>query len=864
MAQTQRKKRKKQKVAVINEPKVNLKGYWIFLGLISFLLFANTISHDYNMDDNLVTQNHKLTSKGFEAIGEIFNSSYHSDEMGYAYGYRPITQVSFAIEHGLFGESAKTSHTINVLLFALCVILLFQLIIRWMGHKSIYLALIAALFFAVHPIHSEVVASIKNRDEILAFLFAILSALAVHKYAQHKKFWHMLVLGGLYFAIGMLAKKSIYPLVFVLPIAAILFTNNNWKQIILIAGFLALPSAWIGSEGDEKRLALMFFLPLTSSFILHYIFTILKQENWKELIIDRLKDKKILLFGFGLTTALVLLTQTHFLILLTVPFIIQFIRIEERIGVVLFSVQLLIIGIFLQHGDYFLLSFIMIVGYTFFMFKKGKKDGLFILLSCAIILLAFGTEYYEEGWQWKNPARLIALLFFMFTFFYARWVSLIYLVLVVIVAGVWFNSFEDGEIPSFLLVLITASLIGLIDLIKKSNFIRYIPIALFLIVFLDNCVSQIIYSTNQNKQDDLSWVYQEFDAANQGKGEGRKLDFVENTLVAPHSNAEEIATGLLTLGEYARLMVYPQELLFYYGFAKINTTNFGDIWVWLSILFHVGLIIIAVYFARSKPIISLGVIWYMLSIFLFSNLVTYIAGMVGERLAFTASAGFAIAFAGIILHFRPNFNFIQFKKWEIIVITILVLFAGRTFIRNNDWKDPITLMTHDIGYLENSAQANNLLALNLMMISTTKSDLSQPTRLSMQKKAVKHFTIATEIWPYFFNAHFDKGRSAFTVGDYTTAIQGFEKTIEIDPKFMSPYFSLFDIYRQQNNTEAYKKTAQKLLSEYPKNKEALNYMFNGYFYNQQQDSALIIIEKALKLYPNDENYKNTYNALQQQ
>ncbi len=41
----------------------SLKKYYIVLGIIVFLVFGNTLSNGYNMDDNLVTQHHRLTSK---------------------------------------------------------------------------------------------------------------------------------------------------------------------------------------------------------------------------------------------------------------------------------------------------------------------------------------------------------------------------------------------------------------------------------------------------------------------------------------------------------------------------------------------------------------------------------------------------------------------------------------------------------------------------------------------------------------------------------------------------------------------------------------------------------------------------------
>lgn len=145
----------------------------IFIAIVCLATFGVTIGNNYNLDDNLVTQNHRLTSKGIIAIPEIYNSPYYQDDMGYSYGYRPTTLASFAIEKQLFGESARVSHTVNLLLYLATCVLAFLLIARIFPDKK-GMALFAALLFTVHPLHTEVVASIKNRDEILSLLFAML------------------------------------------------------------------------------------------------------------------------------------------------------------------------------------------------------------------------------------------------------------------------------------------------------------------------------------------------------------------------------------------------------------------------------------------------------------------------------------------------------------------------------------------------------------------------------------------------------------------------------------------------------------------------------------------------------------------
>ena len=91
----------------------------LIIFVFSIILYANAIPNGYNMDDELVTINHRLTAKGISAIPEIFTTTYYKDNAGYAYEYRPMVLSSFAIEHQIFGDSALVSHFFNVLLYGL-------------------------------------------------------------------------------------------------------------------------------------------------------------------------------------------------------------------------------------------------------------------------------------------------------------------------------------------------------------------------------------------------------------------------------------------------------------------------------------------------------------------------------------------------------------------------------------------------------------------------------------------------------------------------------------------------------------------------------------------------------------------------
>ncbi len=90
--------------------------------------------------------------------------------------YRPLTNVSYAVDYALWGNQARGFHVTNVLLYGILVLSVYALAQGLLGSSNSALA--AALLFAVHPVHCDAVDSLAGRSEILALLFCILSLLA--------------------------------------------------------------------------------------------------------------------------------------------------------------------------------------------------------------------------------------------------------------------------------------------------------------------------------------------------------------------------------------------------------------------------------------------------------------------------------------------------------------------------------------------------------------------------------------------------------------------------------------------------------------------------------------------------------------
>ncbi len=788
----------------LSQPFLSSKKLFWIIGMIAFLIFANSISNGYNLDDELVTQNHQLTSRGIEAIGAIFTSPYYSDEMGYAYGYRPIVHLSFAIEHQFFGEKASVSHFFNVLLFALSSMLFFKFLLKLLGEKQLLFSVLTTLIFVVHPIHTEVVDSIKNRDEILAFLFVILSGISILNYSKHNKLISLILI-LLFFTIAMLSKKSVYPMVVVLPFIIVLIHDISLKKLLLISSLLILPAAPIAGELDLLKTLFFILLPWLGIIPIFYIKTKLiymSGFSWVKFFkLPFLPFSLLILVAFA-TIYFNQFYGSFFAILLGVWAILS----SPKIGVLLLTIISMVFD-YKFNTNHFSLSLIFVSTSVFMgVFFKSKKVG-FELISpilAIIYFLVFNHSIFQIG-------TVIAILIFCFLVEWKVIYGLILALVILIISAIFFHVI--GFLP---FAFLTVSLSNILNKFwPKINI--YASQLLFLvgILILHFTISnQSLQTVNQTEKSlnlkEFSKNYANLQVQNSITKEGRFLEYIENTLVAPHSTAQTIGTGAQTLGEYLKLMVFPCELSFYYGYAKTSTVGLKNPWVWLSILSHLLLLFLAFWQIKKRPLITIGIAWYFLSILLFSNWIELVAGMVGERLAFSASAGFSIFLVAVLFWIKPTLNFKKPSWLEVAIGLIFILFITKTVSRNNQWQNHITLMENDLSHLENSAQANNLYASNLIKYAASDATLSDLERFDFQKLAVQHFKKSVKIYPYFFNTQFDKARASISIGDTVSAIHGYQKAIELDSTYSDTYFFLLNIFKLQKDQKAYLKTARLL------------------------------------------------------
>ena len=238
----------------------------IIIIALALLCYANTLTLHYALDDRMVILESKYTLKGgWESVKAIFTedtfSGYFGAENSIVAGgrYRPMSQLTFMIETQLFGKNIQerigdledyynlhnaeheqyfyetplpfVNHFMTLLYFILLCLLLYEVLSKIFpqheGSKWFQsLTFIAVVLFTVHPIHTEVVANVKGRDEIFAMLGSVIALWCSLKYVDTRK-WYWLVISLLAFTFGIFSKENTITFLAVVPLALYYYQNEN-------------------------------------------------------------------------------------------------------------------------------------------------------------------------------------------------------------------------------------------------------------------------------------------------------------------------------------------------------------------------------------------------------------------------------------------------------------------------------------------------------------------------------------------------------------------------------------------------------------------------------------------------------------
>lgn len=351
----------------------------------------------------------------------------------------------------------------------------------------------------------------------------------------------------------------------------------------------------------------------------------------------------------------------------------------------------------------------------------------------------------------------------------------------------------------------------------------------------------------------------------------RELLYIENPLFKSESLVERIPSSIYTIGYYLKLLFFPHQLSFYYGFNYVPIVDWSCLSVWLMLFLIALIIIYAILKLPQKQILSYGILFFLIAISPFTNFLRPAVGIIAERFVYAASLGFCIVLASLlIMLFKvPVEDNIKIRKlplgFIITIIIIIGLFSFRTITRNPDWKDRLTLFRHDIKHMDNSAKGHSLLADTLFHSQFTASD--NLVSESIKNEIVYHYNKSIEIYPEYVGSIRNLGVIYFVLcKDYPKALTFLHKAIEIEPDDKT-YNNISTIYGKMGKMPEAIVAAEKSLELNGDNLMVYKRLFKFYMESKEYEKAIKLNKKGLMAFPDIKerlyvNIANAYNRKQ--
>ncbi|KAJ8665348.1 hypothetical protein QAD02_007010 [Eretmocerus hayati] len=184
----------------------------ILVIVVASMCFLVTHNGDFVFDDSEAIVNNQDTQMA--PLHQIFQNDFWGTKLSSKYShksYRPLTILSFRWNYILRGKlNPPDFHKVNILLHMIVSVMTLFIFNILLNRKCPIISFHAALLFSVHPIHSEAVAGIVGRADVLCSLFMWLSLFSYHKSVTSRSSmvqWSYLFLSITSSSISMLCKE---------------------------------------------------------------------------------------------------------------------------------------------------------------------------------------------------------------------------------------------------------------------------------------------------------------------------------------------------------------------------------------------------------------------------------------------------------------------------------------------------------------------------------------------------------------------------------------------------------------------------------------------------------------------------------
>jgi tetratricopeptide (TPR) repeat protein len=783
-------------------PFKNLKAPYIVIILLGLIFNLTSLHNEYALDDGIIIHQNDHVIKGSYGIKDIitkdayesFYRKMHATDQLAGGRYRPLSVVSFAMEQEIIGvyptgnytatedknmngaidknidpykaeynkwidsngngvvdqneclncwdlnengkqdldsedinddgiinevdcqvKDASIRHGVNIITFIIGIMLFYLFLSTCIFSDYKDLAFLSALLFLMHPLHTEVIANVKSRDEIFSLIFISLTFFYSFKFTDYQNY---LKTPG-FFDNTSAELKKIYFVIVILTIGFMLYLMRMSGMVILF------PSAGIA--------ALIIY------------------RSYKTFFKNQKYTKPELLLWASFAFFLSLLSKEYAVTLLALIPVAMYIFHKNEFDVTPFLLAL---------------GALALVGLGGILFMKGGSPD---MKSKALLVRAVGVVFAGGGiyvfMKYFKPYANIFLVLFMF----------------IVSAGLMLYIKYQGDIDSN----------------PKPAYGYWI----FPFIYLG---LGIFIVGRTNKQDNfhtlMSWLYfvtlfylaMRLVAVKLKPGVP-DTEILNNPYLLA-SQAEQWATKLFVLLKYFMLCWFPHPLSSDYSFNTIEFRNWTSWDTLLSLFLHIGLAVLGLWLFIKKHIIGFAILIYFAFLLMIGNILMDIGATMGERLLFHSTIGFVIAFAWLILKAfekLPEAMSLNAKRVGFLSLLAIMtfLYGCKTWERNWDWKNDITLFLKDVETVPNSVLVLGNAGARYIDLSDTKNFVAK--RTESLETGIKYLKHAVELHPRYVNGYLNLGLGSYKLGRDRDALYYWKHAEQLYPN--NPYLKNYYI-----------------------------------------------------------------------
>jgi protein O-mannosyl-transferase len=358
------------------------------------------------------------------------------------------------------------------------------------------------------------------------------------------------------------------------------------------------------------------------------------------------------------------------------------------------------------------------------------RDQSVTLAFAATLIWAVMPVHTEVGANIKSADEILCVLFFLLSF--RRLLA-------------WADSKKTKD-------LVLSAVFIFLSLLSKEGAALFIPVMLVaLIMFRGKSIREIISPAVIFLIVGGTWLAWHYAVIAGSPHERVVYDYRHNALLSNPSEIDQLGTAIGLQARYWLKMLTGYPLSYNYSFNQIPVNGFADVWTWIA-LAGTGA---AIYFAwkkfRTEPALSFGIIFYFVTFALTSNIFFRIGDIMGDRLAFAPSIGFAIVMAWVILKLTNGIAEKRFHRPAInIVLVIAALYSIRSLTRSQAWEYEENLFTEDV----ESSPGSGRVHFNYAVLQMGKGEKENSEAIKRQyfDDAYNHYKIALEIDPDDFQS----------------------------------------------------------------------------------------------------------------